>query len=188
MKTYPTLFYGRFVEQSGPEVVLNSFQWSGISVWGSHMLSAWFGWCPMFVSGKLVYTCYVSWFWIGERWDISTICILGDTLSGWVTQGPQGGCSWVCCENCCAMLGNAQLCSLSNLSVWSMDTHCVDTQSSLSIFIMLGTAVWSSLHSGAVVPLWNFYLHQTPSWLWLVWTNSPVFTHQGMEELSSWYK
>ena len=33
------------------------------------------------------------------------------------------------------------------------------------------TALWCSF---SVMKL--TYLHQTPSWLWLVWTNSPVFT------------
>ena len=52
-----------------------------------------------------------------------------------------------------------QLCSPSNVCVcvcvcvWSMDTHCVHTQSSLSIFTTLETAVLSSLHSGVVVHL-----------------------------------
>ena len=44
-----------------------------------------------------------------------------------------------------------QLCSPSNLCVWGVDTCCVDTQSSLSVFTMLGTAFLSSLHSGVVV-------------------------------------
>ena len=38
--------------------------------------------------------------------------------------------------------------------VWvGVDTHCMHTQSSLSIFTMLGTAVLSSLKSGVVVRL-----------------------------------
>ena len=57
-----------------------------------------------------------------------------------------------------------------------MDTR-VHTQSSLSDFTTLST-VLSSLHSGVVVKF-TIYLHQTPSWLWLVWTNSPVFTLTG---------
>ena len=44
-----------------------------------------------------------------------------------------------------------QLCSLSNVCVGGVDTRCVDTQSLLSVFTMLGTAVLSSLHSGVVV-------------------------------------
>ena len=53
--------------------------------------------------------------------------------------------------------------------VWSVDTRCVHTQSSLSIITTLNTAVLSSLHSGvgSVVKL-TFYLHQTPSWLWQI--------------------
>ena len=44
-----------------------------------------------------------------------------------------------------------QLCSPSNMcGVWRVDTHLY-TQSSLSIFTMLGTAVLSSMHSGMVV-------------------------------------
>ena len=49
--------------------------------------------------------------------------------------------------------------------VWSVDTH-VYTQSSLSVFTTLGTAVLSSLHP--------------PSWLWLVGTTVqtvPGFHH-----------
>ena len=70
-----------------------------------------------------------------------------------------------------------QLCSPSNMCVWSVDTR-VHTRyiNSLSVFTTLGTAVLFSLHSGVVVlPVikLTWYLHQTPSWLWLV---SPVFT------------
>ena len=43
-----------------------------------------------------------------------------------------------------------QFCSPSNVCVWSMDTHCVHTQSSLSIFTMLSAAFLSSMHSGVV--------------------------------------
>ena len=63
------------------------------------------------------------------------------------------------------------------LRVWSVDTS-VHTQSSLSDFTTLSTVVLSSLHSGVVVKF-TIYLHQNPSWLWLVWTNSPVFTLTG---------
>ena len=66
-------------------------------------------------------------------------------------------------------------------------SHCMDNtlsgcvtqdpQRSLSVFTTLGTAVLSLL------ALWGgcsfvklTYLHQTPSWLWLVWSNSPDFT------------
>ena len=73
-----------------------------------------------------------------------------------------------------------QLCSPPNVCAWSVDKR-VHTQSSLSVFTTLGTAVlivfthaalWCSF---SVVKL-TFYLHHTPSWFWLVWTNSPVFT------------
>ena len=49
------------------------------------------------------------------------------------------------------------------------------------------------LHSCSVfTAVWcgklTFYLHQTPSWLWLVWTNSPNFTHQSMSQSAQWSK
>ena len=64
--------------------------------------------------------------------------------------------------------------------VWTHNWKC--TQSSLSVFTMLGTAVWSSLHSAVVVLLWNSpsiftRTHLANSWLWQVWANSPVFTN-----------
>ena len=40
---------------------------------------------------------------------------------------------------------------------------------------LLGTALTALLCGCSVVKL-NFYFHLTASWLWLVWTNSPVFT------------
>ena len=43
-----------------------------------------------------------------------------------------------------------QLCSSSTVCVWSVDTCCVHTNSSLSVFTMVGTAVLSSLESGVV--------------------------------------
>ena len=46
-----------------------------------------------------------------------------------------------------------QLCSPSNVCVWGVDTRCMHTQTSLSVFAMLGTAVLSLLHSGVVVRL-----------------------------------
>ena len=55
-----------------------------------------------------------------------------------------------------------QLCSPSNVCVWSVDTF-VYTQSSLSVFTMLGTAVLSSLHwCGCSFVKLAFYLHHTP--------------------------
>ena len=46
---------------------------------------------------------------------------------------------------------------------------------SLASDYTLGTAVTALLCGCSVIKL-NFYFHQTASWLWLVWTNSPVFT------------
>ena len=46
-----------------------------------------------------------------------------------------------------------QLCSRPNVCVWNVDTHCVHTQSTLSVFTMLGKAALPSLHSGVVVLL-----------------------------------
>ena len=37
-------------------------------------------------------------------------------------------------------------------------------------------SVFTALWCGCSVVKVTFYLHQTSSWLWLVWTNSPVFT------------
>ena len=61
------------------------------------------------------------------------------------------------------------------------------TQSLLSVFTTLGTAVLS-LYCTLV---WlfchklTFYLHPTLSWLWLVGTNSPVFTPPGCEQVGT---
>ena len=73
-------------------------------------------------------------------------------------------------------MGVIVLCCKENVCVWSVDTHCVHIQSSLSVFTKLGTAVLSSLHSGVVVQLWNSPSIFTPSWLCLVWTY--LSTHQ----------
>ena len=55
MKTYPALFYGIIVEQSDPEVCYLTVFSKGVSCLVSCiLLSAWFGWCPVFVSGGLV--------------------------------------------------------------------------------------------------------------------------------------
>ena len=94
-----------------------------------------------------------------------------------------------CFESCCPMLGGCQkikgqvfssnegifivyawfchsaLQSFKCVYVCGVWTHCVCTQSSLSVFTMLDTSVRSSLHS--VVKL-TFYLYQTLSWFWLV--------------------
>ena len=45
--------------------------------------------------------------------------------------------------------------------------------------------VFTALWYGCFVVTLTFYLHQTQFWLWLVWANSPVFTHQGMNKLTS---
>ena len=52
-----------------------------------------------------------------------------------------------------------QLCKMCVCRAWT----CVYTQSSLSVFITLGTAVWSSLHSGVIFrsKKLTFYLHHT---------------------------
>ena len=73
------------------------------------------------------------------------------------------------------------------MCVWSVDTHCVHTQNSLSVFTTLGTAVLSSLHSDVVFPVvkLTFCLHQNPFWLGLVWTNSPVFTPPGYRSVGT---
>ena len=83
-----------------------------------------------------------------------------------VFGGVFSACLWVLSLNFAVL----QMC----VCVWSVDTH-VHTQSSLSIFPTLGTTVLSLL------ALWcgcSFvkltYPYQTPSWLWLVWTNSPT--------------
>ena len=47
------------------------------------LLSAWFAWCLVFV----LCMCNSPW----EGWDVSTIRILGDTFSGYVTQDPRVG-------------------------------------------------------------------------------------------------
>ena len=59
------------------------------------LLSVWFAWCLVFVSGADThYSCRC---WVGKEWDVSTIHILGDILSGCVTQdprvGPMGACA-----------------------------------------------------------------------------------------------
>ena len=84
-----------------------------------------------------------------------------------------GVCSVHVCGFCHSTLQSFK-CVCVCVCVWSVDTH-VHTQSSLSIFTMLGTTVLSLL------ALWcgcSFvkltYPYQTPSWLWLVWTNSPT--------------
>ena len=79
-------------------------------------------------------------------------------------------CLWVCMVT--------QLWSPSNVCVWGVDTRCVHTQSSLSVlpcfaqlFCLHCTLVWLFCH--------ETHLSSTDfvfTWLWLVWTYSPVFT------------
>ena len=45
--------------------------------------------------------------------------------------------------------------------------------------------VFTALWCGCFVVKLTFYFCQTPSWLWLVWTNSPVFTPT--REYTSWH-
>ena len=69
-----------------------------------------------------------------------------------------------------------QLWSPSNVCVrvWNMDTCCVHTQNSLSVF-----HTWHRVFCLHCTLVWLFirktHLHQTPSWLWLLCTSSPVF-------------
>ena len=79
-----------------------------------------------------------------------------------------------------------QLCSPSNVCVEcrhklcayiKLTFHLHHARHSCSVF----TAVWC----GCFVRILTFYLHQTPSWLWLVWTNSPVFTPPGNRQVGT---
>ena len=70
-----------------------------------------------------------------QGWDNG---ILGNTLSGCVTQDPRVGTS----EASAIHPTHTNVC----VCVWSVDTR-VYTQSSLPIFTMLDTAVLSSVHS-----------------------------------------
>ena len=78
--------------------------------------------------------------------------------------------------------------------LWSPSNVCVERRHKLcacitftSVFMTLGIAVLSSLLwcGYSVLKLNTFYLHQTPSWLWLVRTNSPVFTPPGYRDQSA---
>ena len=114
---------------------------------------------------------------------------------------------WLCCGSCCPMLGfctkrkkNFQVFSISSngsvfsvsgfcysalqslkcVWVWCMDTRCVHTWSSLSVFTTFGSLAWHSssvftaLLCGCSVVKLTFYLHQTPFWLWLVTTTVQI--------------
>ena len=78
--------------------------------------------------------------------------------------------------------------SPSNACVWSVDTHCVHSQTRIPFRLhhaRQSCYVFTALWYGCFVVTLTFYLHQTQFWLWLVWANSPVFTHQGMNKLTS---
>ena len=71
--------------------------------------------------------------------------------------------------------------------VWSVDTHCGIHKAHFSsspclaqLFCFHCTLVW----------LFCCEIHllssPNPILAWLVWANSPVFSHQGMDELTSW--
>ena len=55
------------------------------------LLSAWFVWCLVFVSGAG--TCYICCCWVGKGLDVSTIYIPGDTFSGCGIRTP-GWAPW----------------------------------------------------------------------------------------------
>ena len=66
-----------------------------------------------------------------------------------------------------------QLCS-SSLNVCGMWTHvCIHKAHFLSL-PSLAHSIFTALWCGSVIKLNTFYLHQAPSWLCLVQTNSPV--------------
>ena len=46
-------------------------------------------------------------------------------------------------------------------------------------------SVFTTLWCGCSVVKLTLYLHQNPSWLWLVWTNSPVFTPPGYRSVGT---
>jgi len=80
---------------------------------------------------------------------------------GFVTQlcCPSNVCVCVCVER------GHMLCAYTNLTF-----HLYHAWHSCSVF----TALWFSCSVIKVT-----YLHQTTSWVWLIWANSPVFTPQG---------
>ena len=83
---------------------------------------------------------------------------------------------------------------MRSVFVGSFKCVCIGCGQTLCTYIKLTfhlhharPAVQSLLHS-CVVLLWNLpsiFTMQSPSWLWLVWSELPVFTHQGMVELTS---
>ena len=97
---------------------------------------------------------------------------------------------WVCCES--SMLGFSKKGQFSQvMGVYSvmwvlsfgfaiLQTHKAHFSSSphlAQLFCLHCTLVWLFCR--------KTYLHQTPSWLWLVWTNSPVFSPPGYRLVST---
>ena len=66
----------------------------------------------------------------------------------------------------CVCVECGHTCAYTNLTF-----HLYHAWHSCSVF----TALWFSC---SVIKV-TFYLHQTTSWLWLIWGNSPVFTPRG---------
>ena len=70
-----------------------------------------------------------------------------------------------------------QLCSPSSVCVERGHMLCAHTKLTFRLHhARHGCCVFTTLWTGCSVVKITFYLHQTPSWLWLVWTTSPVFT------------
>ena len=70
-----------------------------------------------------------------------------------------------------------QLCSPSSVCVERGHMLCAHTKLTFRLHhAWHSCSVFTALWSGCSVIKITFYLHQTPSWLWLVWTTSPVFT------------
>ena len=152
-------------------------------------------WCSCFVVKLTFYFCQTpSWLWL--VWTNSPVFTLTRVYTSWhnSTNNSQtspyyghvsSSCVWklpyarICTiiKKVSQVMGMysvlvafvTQLCSPSNVCVcvWSVDTR-VYTQSSLSVFTMLGTAVLSSPHP--------------PSWLWLVSTT--VQTVPGLHHIT----
>ena len=115
-----------------------------------------------------------------QGWDVGT---LGNTLSGCVTQDPRVDAS------------EASAIHTTHTNVYGTWTHVfihkAHFPSSPRSVVLRARRVrvwparlhaWNScsvftvLWCGCSVVKLTFYFHQSPSWLSLVWTNSPVFT------------
>ena len=116
-----------------------------------------------------------------QGWDVGT---LGNTLSRCVTQDPvpqEASTIHPTHTNVCVWMWTHVVCihkahfPSSPRSVVSLVRLSRGASESLASDYTLGTAVTALLCGCSVIKL-NFYFHQTASWLWLVWTNSPVFT------------